>query len=308
MKVLSISYDDHSNFMFNNCQALQSVGISAFSVKRVKHAFGYKEESKVVSTREIERLIQKYDIIQLFHSDATWLDYAFNLGKRVVVYHTGTAYRMNPDHVNSLFNDKVERSFTDQCEFIGLGMKNETYIATAIDTDKIKAPILSQFPIPLFAHYPSNPGTKGTDKIREMLEYVFEGDSTGDECFDIQIDKLPHEQQLERMRNCFCYIELFAPTQNSRPYGCFGVTAFEAAALGRMVITNNIRPDVYERVYGPCKLIIANTEREFISTIMNIMDEDPVDLYGKMQRTRDWVVRNHSFQATGMYLKKCLNL
>lgn len=308
MKILNLSYDDYANFAHENANALRSVDVDVSDLKRTKHPFGYANESKIATTDQIQKAIQKADIIQIFHSDSTWLDYAYNLGKRVFIYHTGTAYRMNPENLNNIFNGKVERCFTDQCEFIGLGMKNETYIATAIDTENIR-PRLTNSGSPLFAHYPSNPGTKGTDKIREMLEHVFEGVSVGDdECFNISIDKLSHLDQLERMRNCFCYIELFAPTQNSRPYGCFGVTAFEAAALGRMVITNNTHKAVYENAYGECELIIANTEEEFVSNLIEIQHTEPAKLIEKMFSTRKWVEKNHSYKSTGEYLKKYLNL
>lgn len=309
MRILNLSYDDYSNFAYDNCQALLSVGINALSLKRVKHPFGYENESRIASTKEIQSAIDRADIIQLFHTDSTWLDYAYNQGKRVVVYHTGTTYRQNPDHCNNIFNNKVERCFTDQCEFIGLGMKNETYIATAIDVEKIQPVISKKFPLPLFAHYPSNPSVKGTAKIREMLEHVFEGVSVGgDECFDINEDKLPHHYQLQRMNDCYVYIELFSPMQNNKPYGCFGVTAFEAAALGKIVITNNIHKKVYEDAYGECELIIANTEAEFISSVIDLMNGQGDELHYKMQKTRDWVVKNHSYEATGNRIKKILSL
>lgn len=308
-KILNLSYDDYANFSHDNANALKSVGVSCLDLKRVKHPFGYTTESRVASSNEIMKAIERADLIQLFHSDSTWLDYANKLNKRVVVYHTGTTYRQNPDHCNNIFNDKVERCFTDQCEFIGLGMKNETYIATAIDTNKIKPVISKKFPLPLFAHYPSNPDVKGTSKIREMLEHVFENVSVGgDECFDINEEKLPHHYQLQRMNDCYIYIELFSPEQNGKPYGCFGVTAFEAAALGKIVITNNIHKKAYEDAYGGCELIIANTEAEFISAVIDLMDLPGDELHYKMQKTHAWLVKNHSYKATGERIKKILSL
>lgn len=308
-KVLNLSYDDYANFAFDNCKALISVGIEAISLKRVKHPFGYSEESKIASSSEIQRAIDKADLVQLFHTDSTWLEYAYNKGKRVVVYHTGTTYRLNPEHCNKIFNSKVERCFTDQCEFIGLGMKNETYIATAIDTDKIKPSVSTKSPLPLFAHYPSNPTVKGTEKIKEMLETIFKGLSKGkDDCYDINIQILPHDSQLKRMNDCYCYIELFAPTQHGKPYGCFGVTAFEASALGKIVITNNIHQKVYEDAYGECALLIANTEEAFFKQVNFILDQNDNGLSLLMQRSRSWIMEKHSYKATGERIKKILSL
>lgn len=302
MRVLSISYDDYANFAHENANSLRAVGIDCIDLKRVKHPFSYGTESKVATSTEIQNQIKKADIVQLFHSDHTWLNYAYELGKRVFVYHTGTGYRLNPDNCNTIFNDKVERCFTDQCEFIGLGMKNETYIATAINTDKYK-PSNNVISAPYKAyHFPSNPSVKGTEKIKEMLLKIENG------IFKVNEDKVSHEAQIERMSECDIYIELFAPTQHGKPYGCFGVTAFEAAALGKIVFTNNIRQKVYSDAYGDCALIIANTELDFIQKMKWILGLNEKHIVNLQEQSRNWVIQNHSYIATGLRLKKLLNI
>jgi len=302
MRVLNLSYDDYANFAFDNCKAFKSVGIDAVSFKKVKHPFGYDQESTIGTVDQIKREIQKADIIQLFHSDGSWLNYAYDLGKRVVVYHTGTAYRQNPNNCNIIFNGFVERCFTDQCEFIGLGMKNETYIATAVDTDKIIPGDWKTISPYLVAHYPSNPTVKGTAKIIEMCKSI-----DGLQLI-VSEERLKHEAQLKRMSSCDIYVELFNTTQNGKPYGCFGVTAFEAAALGKIVITNNINEKAYSDQYGDCALVIANTEEAFISklTWLNGLNEN--DLLNLQEQTREWIVKNHSYIATGNKLKTLLNI
>lgn len=302
MKILSISFDDYANYAHENANALRSVGIDCKDFKRVKHPFDYGTESKVATTDEIKREIAKADIVQLFHSDSTWLELAWSLGKRVFVYHTGTTYRMNPIHCNSIFNDKVERCFTDQCEFIGLGMKNETYIATAINTDKFKPGEWKTINPYLIAHFPSNPTVKGTDKIVEMLQKIETAN------FTVNTDKVSHKSQIERMQNCDIYVELFAPFQHGRPYGCFGVTAFEAAALGKIVFTNNIGQKVYSDAYGDCALVIANNEVEFISKMKWILQLDEKHIVNLQEQSREWIVNKHSYEATGNRLKTLLNL
>jgi len=302
MKVLNISFDDYANFSHENANSLRCIGIECKDLKRVKHPFSYGTESKLATSSEIEREIKKSDIVQLFHSDSTWLDYAYSLGKRVFIYHTGTTYRMNPIHCNSIFNGKVEACFTDQCEFIGLGMKNETYIATAINTDKYK-PIEKEVKMPyLVAHYPSNPGVKGTDKIVQMMGKIEFAN------FTVNTDRVSHKSQIERMNNCDIYVELFAPHQAGRDYGCFGVTAFEAAALGKIVFTNNIRQKVYSDAYGDCALIIANNEVEFISKMKWILQLNEKHIVNLQEQSRNLIIQNHSYKATGLRLKKLLNI
>jgi hypothetical protein len=302
-RVLNLSYDDYANFAYDNSKALISVGIDAVSLKRIKHPFGYAEESRVAMKDDIIKHIKRADIIQLFHTDSTWLDFAYELGKRIVVYHTGTGYQQNPDHCNKIFNDKVERCFTDQCEFIGLGMKNETYIATAVDTNKFRPDKRWILPPYHIAHYPSNPVVKGSEKIAEMIsklknpyEYLYSD------------TKVNHREQMDRMSRCDIYIELFNLKQHDKDYGCFGVTAFEAAALGKIVFTNNIRPDVYESVYGPSPFWIANTEDHFIKTLDFMLAQDKYVIANYGKEARHIMEQNHSYEATGNYLKKCLAL
>jgi hypothetical protein len=303
LRILNLSYDDWANFAYDNCQALRSVGLDAHSLKKVSHTFNYNEQSRVASHQEIVEEIKKADIVQLMHSDSTFLKVCVSLNKRITVYHTGTGYRMNPEQCNNIFNDYVERSFTDQCEFIGCGMKNETYIATAINTDKIH-PVEWQTEHPFtIAHYPSNADVKGSTDISRMI-----GDVKRPLKYLLSLQRLSHEEQLLRMSQCDIYIELFKPVLYGKPYGCFGVTAFEAAALGKIVITNNIHEEVYRSAYGDCGLCIANTEEQFVETLKEILSLDIEKIKTLQERTRQWIVDKHSYQKTGEYLKTILNI
>lgn len=302
MKVLNVCFDDFANYSYDNAMALRAVGIDAHSIKRVKHVFGYPNQSKIVSTGAMVDLIRKADVIQIMHSDEQALRICINLKKKnVFVYHTGTKYRVNPARMNELFNSHVKAAFTDQTEFMGTGMKNEQYIAGAVD---IKNVVWNQIKSPyVIAHYPSNPVVKGTDKIVEMMKKV-----KGSFTFKYSKTKVNATAQSLRMKDCDIYIELFKPELNGRPYGCYGVTAFEAAALGKIVITNNIRPDVYARAYGKCPFIIANTEMEFKKKLTNLINLSPDYILNMQTDTYAWVINTHSYKATGQRIKTLLNI
>ncbi len=311
MKIINLSWDDWANFSYNNAAAMRSIGIDAQSFKRRPHVFGYEKECAVVTSEQIKKEIDKADIVQLMHSDHTYLQYCVAKGKRIVVYHTGTGYRLNPVTCNQIFNPYVERCFTDQCEFIGTGMKNETYIATAIDTDKFQPKEwITKRPY-IMAHYPSNPDVKGTKAINEMISELAasQKDFSGLE-YRVNIDKVGHQEQMNRMQACDIYIELFAPTQYGKPYGCYGVTAFEAAALGKIVVTQNIRQDVYRKAYGidQCPLFIANTKQDF-KIVIDTLNDASEEILGALQRqSRQWIIENHSYEATGQRLKSLLKI
>lgn len=232
------------------------------------------------------------DLIQMFHSHELLLNHISIEGKRVFVYHTGTIYRTDPVRMNKIWNPLAERVFIDSPEFYILGGKKVTYIATAVDTDKIKY-LRPRNKRPLFAHYPSMPAVKGTQKIREMMY-------RHSVKFTASTHRVSSEDNLKRMAACDVYIELFAPLQGNNIYGSFGVTAFEAAAMGKRVITNSVIHQVYTHAYGSDELFIANTEEEFHAAVERAKDYSKQD----SERIRQWIEDKHSLKATGNYLTK----
>ena len=141
----------------------------------------------------------------------------------------------------------------------------------------------------IIGHYPSNAEVKGTKEIREMLE-PFKDD------FEIRINEtiLPHEQNLKRIGECHIYIELFKPELNGKPYGCFGVTAFEATALGCVVITNDLHTLVYDSVYGYSDFFRINTPEKFKELMNELKSVDRKDLTNSQS-----FYNNHSITSTG---------
>lgn len=294
MRVVNLSYDDYSGFAYNNCLALRSVGIDCESYATKQHAFGYAEHSEIVDYDVMVAKASQAHIIQIFHSSEKILKHVRGLRKRLFCYHTGTVYRQEPDRLNAVFNPMVERTFIDSPEFFTLGGKNVTYIATAIDTAKIQ-PRPTRNEKPLFAHYPSRPDFKGTETIKRLMS-KYECDFICDERI------LPHEQNLERIAKCDVYIELFSPKQSGKDYGSFGVTAFEAAAMGKCVITNSMFHQVYTNTYGQSGwLIVANTEHEFTESVRRII-VNGIDAQ-RPKMVRKWIEEYHSLEATGNYLK-----
>jgi hypothetical protein len=305
MKVLNLALDDYANFSHTNAAALRSVGVQCKDLKIMRHPFQYETQSERATVAEMQRQIKGADVIQIMHTWPDALEMCKNLKKkRVVVYHTGTTYRTAPEKWNDVFNPYVSMCFTDQCEFIGLGAKNEMYIATAVDVKNTPVPVRPVKKPLEFAHFPSNPEVKGTKEIinmmqRLVLETYF--------IFNVSGAKVSHPGQIERMGKCDVYIELFKPTLNGKPYGCFGVSAFEAAALGRIVVTQNIHEAAYAKVYGNCPLRITNTEQEFIDCIERLLGTPNQVLEEIQKETRAWMERNHSFEATGKRLKSILS-
>lgn len=289
------NYSDYSNLTHGLSKSLRSVGVDSEALSLIPHSYGYKDQARVVTRQEMKAEMEKADCIIIGHSAPVIFDMCKFMGKRLFVIHTGTLYRQNPQHYNLKYNPFVEATLTDSPEFMSLGAKNIHYIAAAIDTNAIKYSPTNNSE-PLFAHYPSQGGFKGTQKIKEMMAKFPNAKFICDETI------VPHDENLRRMAACDVYIELFSPTQNGNEYGSAGSTAWEAAALGKIVVTNTLYKEVYEKVYGDMALVIANTEQEFEDAIKFILESDNLK-QGQLE-ARLWIEQKHSYKATGDYLRK----
>jgi hypothetical protein len=256
MKVLNLCSNDYANMSHENAKALRSIGIDCLDAKLYRHNFKYKTESVSTTYQQIQQVVKHYDVIQIFHTDKEILRHVkMGKAKKIIAYHTGTRYRQQPDFFDKVFEGCT--IVTDQCEFINNG--NMHYLAPHVELSPLDKPKRGKL---VLGHYPSNPYNKGTETIKQMLK-----SNHGD--FEMRVDTkiLSHELNLKRIGDCDIYVEMFNPEQDGKPYGCHGVTAFEASALGCKVITNNINLSAYTDVYGDSPFMIANTEKEFKSWI-----------------------------------------
>ena len=302
MKILNVSRNDWANFAYANLKALQAAGADATGFKEMPHGFNYSGELQILSEIDIASKIKEADIVQIFHSYEDYLP--FCKGKKVIVYHTGTGYRQAPERANSIFNPNVEFCFSDQTEFMNLGAKGVRYITTAIDTENIYPQKYVGDKIRI-GHFPSKikGDLKGTSKIIDMLlecKDKFDKENR----FEIVIDtkQRPHPDYLKKLQSVDIYVELFAPSQEGKEYGCYGVTAFEAAAMGKVVVTQNLHPEVYEKEFGATELLYANSRELFFQIMENLMESNSVQLQEKADKTRLWAVDKHSYKAMGKHL------
>lgn len=306
VKILNVTVNDWANFSHDNANALRSVGLNCQDVKIVPHSFKYSQESVILKQDRIRDKMNEADIIQIFHTDTLMLDLVKSINyskKRIFVYYCDSRYRSNPLHYNKLFNPFVERSFIALGEFAGLGAKNETYIVGAINVDSIPKFGHQIEGLYKLAHYPSNHEVKGTDKIIELLKNI-----RPEFDFKYSIDKVSHPDQQKRMNDCDIYIELFKPVLNGKEYGSWGITAMEAAAAGKVVVTQNLNHDVYLNTYKYCPLVICNTESDFVENIENLLSLSNSDVSQIQTNTYNWINEKHSYVATGTRLKQIFGL
>ena len=304
MKVVNCSRTDWAAFSYDNAMALRSVGIDAESLCMIKHQFNYEKASTPATGETIRKKMKEADVVQIIHSCAHSLNYFISSRSKakLIVYHSGSIYRNNPATFNKLFNGHVHKSVIALGEFSGLGCKNEHYMVGAIDTDSI-FPNYEEPNYYTIAHYPSNAAIKGTDNIRKMI-----GSLKNDTAFifNCSTELVDYKAQRKRLSECDIYVELFNPSLDGKKYGSWGITALEAAAMGKVVVTQNLSNDVYTRAYGECPFILAKDEGDFMNKIDAVLKLPYVQLRILQEQTRKWVVDNHGYLATGRMIKTIL--
>lgn len=311
-KILSLSYDDYANLSHDHTRAMRSAGLDAQSMKLKPHTFAYAEQAQVVSVEMMGEAIRKADIIIIYHSSLHILSIVQKFVDKsdktvdLIGFHTGTTYREDPRGIRQAFEAMgVHRHLTDQCEFLlpDFG-KDLIYLAAAIDIRAIRAQgtfpsVGSMYQI---AHYPSKAEVKGTSRIRELIDQY-----GGKFHFTCSVEHVPHSEQIRRMSKCDIYLELFQNMLGGQPYGCYGVSAFEAAALGRIVMTQNINPGAYRATYGiDTPFLLCNSEQEFESHLTWLSSLNPHTIQVLQQRTYEWMNQYHSLEATGHRLSGIL--
>jgi hypothetical protein len=305
-----MSTSDWANVGYTFSQALRSVGVKAKAFSMVPEAFSYTKQAEIYSSfARLEKLVTEADTIVFMHSDTHFLKLPFSgKGKRIGVFHGGTRYRINTEAMNATWNPIVEFSIIQTGDLLDRGAKNQKWVLPPIDLKRIKpkAAIKDKKGRIKFAHFPNKPEIKGSmyiesavQKARRKHDFLWTFDP--ERTFD-------WKENLDRMAQCDVYIEACMPILMNKDYGEWGVQGLEAAAMGKVVITHFRSHERYEKEYGPCPLLWANSEQEVKERIKECcsMGYEGVRELGK--KTRKWAEKYHSYEAVGARLKKLLEL
>lgn len=305
MRVIFISHEDYANFSYDKSQSLKSVGVDCDSYVLKPHPFGYPKQAIRSTIEEITREIEKADLIHVMHSCGTMWDLVKYSGKRIIVWHTGTRYRSEPEKHNERWNAIIERSFYALGEFENLGCKNGEFFTMTVNTDQLNLNHCNH-PLITFGHFPSNPQVKGTQNILRVLSELSTTKNRNKFRQNISIKRCDFSRQLRRMADCHVYIEMSATTQGGKPYGSWGTTALESAAMGKVVITNSLWDECYNKYYGEHSLIVANSKQELKNQIEFLLSLSKESIMKMGEQAREWVIEKHGYKATGERLIKYL--
>jgi len=325
--VLMLARNDWANTGYRFSKCLELLGLRVLYLKGCEHRFGYPQQAPVDVS--LSRMYEKYPVkvsaphfgslaraANTLHYIATsFIDTGIDLTeKNVVVQHGGSTYRIEPDRANETFNSFASAAIIQCPDLLNLGAKNEHLIYYPVDTHLIQPHYRTDAGKITIGHFPSSPQNKGTAKILEVIEKMRQDPSISEKFEYVGVTN-PHgtghqvswEQNIERMRNCDIIIETHQPSLNldgrgSKVFGEWGNTAIEGASLGKSVITNSLTTDYYSQEYGDMGLHIANDEEDLVSNLYELVHMGRQKVLEDGEKTREWVVNNHSMEATALRL------
>ena len=293
MKVTVCCHKDFARYGYLASKAMRTAGINSRSFALKPHEFHYPEQADIVSKEKIRRECSDSDVIVVMHSCGTMetIVKEFSGKKPIVVFHTGTRYRVNRNKYDDLWRPHATMVVAALAEFM---TQEKEYMGITVDDTEL-LPDYS-YRHHSFGHYPSNSVVKGTETIRRacnIAEVKLNSDSR-------VVDYL---RNLYRMKTVDCYIELFAPDNRGQIYGSFGTQAVEAAALGKVVITQNLHTDVYWKHYMPMDgVAFVHDFHDLVQAIGEVRDMTAEQLLHQKKACRAWVEMNHGLEASGRKL------
>ena len=298
MDVLFCSVNDWANVGALFAKALRTVGVDAVSAVRRQHGWGYPDKSKIwKDVASLQALATQSKAVVMMHSE---LFAGLHLeGKRGGVFHGGSRYRRYKEKLNPRFNAVCDVTLVQTADLLNKGAKNPVWVMPPVDVEALKPQYWSLTDTLKYAHYPSNPRFKGSGAIKATAAKMGVD-------FRCSLSILPHAKHIDRMRKCDVYIERMALEREGKPTGVWGMSAMEAAALGKIVISNDLWRERYEKEFGDCPLIVANSRPELSMAILYLKGARRQDLEELRKQTREWVVAKHSFEPVGARLKEVL--
>lgn len=317
MNILFFAIDDWANVAYTYAQAMKKIGYKAKAFAMHSHSLGYPKQAETYKSFDrLEKIATSADVVVFMHSNPHFLKLPFDLSvERLAVFHGGSIYRSNPVVINSVFNPLVDISLIQTGDLLGKGAKNEKWVLTGIDTDTIKPRkiITSNVSNPkesplVIAHFPHKSNVKGTVFIENAMRLVKKSCNKPISWY-CKDEVVPYKKNLDRMAKCDIYIEAMMPTLNGKPYGEWGVTCLEAAAMGKVVVTHFLSIDRYKKeITKDCPLIVANSEKELFIQLRQLLLKSRSEIQEIQKATRAWAVKHHSLKAQGYRLKKALEI
>lgn len=329
MRVMLCADMDWANvgYMYAECLKTQGVDAEMFVRGHTKNKVPSRQGT-LVSLEKMVSIMGEYDVVQFMHTGrrilvpyhgmdkgptrfdkepylndfvAEKIDSIRAKGVKTAVFHGGTFYRLFHKKIHNLnINRFFDITFIQTGDLFELGGHNERWLLPAIDTDMYRPSYKKSGRKLRISHFPSNPKVKNTRTIEKVVDKVSQNLNNFN--FTCSTEKVSHLQNLKRMKRSDVYIEHQGFNLRGKTYGEFGVTAFEAAALGNIVITCTKLQSRYEKEYGKFAPYISNSEQELELRIREVAGLTEHEIIRGQKESRQWVCDNHSYAQVGRQL------
>lgn len=311
--VLIATFKDLSNVAWRTSECLKSLGLNVRVFKAMNH-MEYGHGCELISMHRIKgvpyafrcpKLTELAKEAKVLHfTSGTFIDTGINNNKKSIVFQCGGRPLVGRGDKRAAtvnyVNKFVDYSILQHPCLLNVGLNNPVLIKTAIDSNSITPVYNQKYRNKLVVgHFPSNKRVKGTDKINKVIQnlkknYNFE--------YLTSTDRVPWDKQLERVSECDVIIECLTPVFKGFEFGEWGAAALESASLGKITVTNSRNENIYEREYCKSDLVVANTRKQLKKKLIKILNMSDKEILKKKIKTRKWIERNHSMEATSQRL------
>jgi len=308
--VVFLSKGDWANVGSHLAESLRRVGVSAKSWANWHLRIDYPIKSSIYTEwEEVEKDVTEAKVVWVMHGQV------FGLRKSYIRKdHLVCAFHGGPPLLQMQEGGGVDQGFFgrytrrdlhpvhfiqhpklfDDCYFL----EKRHLLSPPVDIERLKPNYFNGKGKVVVGHFPRNTGTglitKGYEKVLEVLNkkilpYV------------VNTDFIDWDKHCNRISNCDIYIEKLSIILRE-----WGMSALEAAALGKIVLTQFTHRETYEKYYGKSPIISFFTREELKKVLQELATWDGERIRQKQTETRQWAEKHHSFEAVGKRLKDIL--
>lgn len=312
MEVVFLSLGDWANIGSHLAESLRRVGVKAKSWASWHLKMDYPIKSNVYTDwEEVKEDTEKAKVVWLMHGNVFKHRTPYWRRDQIIcAWHGGPPLLQMSEERSTISQDFFGRYLRrdlhpihfiqhprlyDNCYFL----ERKYLLSPPVDTERLQPTYYNRSKL-VIGHFPRNTGTglitKGHDKVVNVLSYVNGNFST---CIDTKF--IDWDSHIRRIDKCDIYVEKLSVVLRE-----WGMTALEAAALGKIVIGQFDNRETYEKYYGQSPMLTANTETELKEVLYNISTWGRGRILHHQKLTRAWAEKYHSFEAVGRRLKNIL--
>jgi len=318
--VLMLTAQDLSNIALRFSQCLKMLDLDVRAFKGGSH-MSYGNELELAEMVRVSKMpyVYKSRVLLplakqarvLHFTSGTFVDTGVDVKQKIVVMqYGGRPFVGRPQGriiENRFLNKFVNYTIVHHPYLLNTGSINPCLIKPPIDTDLLLPDYVRRNTNKIIiGHFPSDKEDKtpikGTNVIRKVLEVLKRTDVKKRFEYVIETNRLPWNQHLERLKKCDIVIECYTPKVMQDKFGEWSTATLESASLGKITVTNSFNENIYVQTYGPSEICIANNPNQMEKVLYKLIMLSNEELQNKKVKTREWVVRCHSMEATAKLL------